>query len=187
MKRTLLALLMLTLLAPVAAHALPAVAVSYALTPLGADNYRVDYELQNLSEPGGINELMMFFNSDDMPGADFPPLAIAEPTGWTHTSPGEVIQPDPGHYAWSIDWFDNNPSDPGVLPGNSLAGFSVSFHWSNQTTVPGSQFFEAFASSPHEGNTTVPEPSSLLLIGFGATLFGLRKRVRSPFRRKEEN
>lgn len=179
MIRYCIALLMLVLV-PTAAMALPAVSVSYALTPLGSDNYRVDYTLDNLGEPGGINELLMFFNSSDTPGADYAPLAIPEPAGWTHTGLGAVIPPDPGHYAWAIDWFDADPSDPGVLPGSSLGGFSVAFHWSDPQVPPGSQFFEAFGTAPHEGHTVTPEPATLLLLGTGFTLLGLRKKFSSP-------
>ena len=186
MKRTLLALLLLTCVVPASALAVPAVSVTYTLTPLGSSDYRVDYILQNLAEPGGINELMMFFNSDDLPGADYPPVAIGEPAGWTHGSPGEVIPPAPGHYAWSIDWFDADLNDPGVLPGSSLGGFSVAFHWSDPVAGPGSQFFEAFGTVPHEGHTVTPEPASLLLLGAGFTLMGLRRRL-SPRRRQEGN
>jgi hypothetical protein len=156
------------------AHALPAVTLNYQLTSLGSDNYQLDYTLQNESAPGGINELILFFNGLDTPGADFPPLSISDPTGWTHTGEGAVIAPDPGHYAWSIDWVDADPNDPGVGEGSELDGFSVQFHWSDPEAPPGSQFFEAFGATPNEGLSAVPEPNSAALAACG---FGLLAAV----------
>ncbi len=170
------------------ARALPAVALDYNLTALGSDNYKLDYSLANLGEAGGINELILFFNSDDLPGADFPPLSIEDPAGWEHSGSGAVIPPDPGHYAWSVDWVDADPNDPGVVQGESLGGFSVSFHWSNPDAPPGSQFFEAFGARPNEGTTAVtPEPNALALMGSGFGMLGLAGYFRGRRRKVEES
>lgn len=155
------------------ASAMPAVALNYQITSLGSDNYQLDYTLQNQSAAGGLNELILFFNGSDTPGADFPPLSISDPTGWTHTGAGAVIAPDPGHYAWAIDWVDADPNDPGVAEGSELSGFSVQFHWSNPDETPGSQFFEAFGATPNEGLSAVPEPNSAALAACGFGLLAL--------------
>ena len=160
------------------ARALPAVALNYQLTSLGSDNYQLDYTLQNESAPGGLNELILFFNGSDTPGADFPPLSISDPTGWSHTGAGAVIAPDPGHYAWSIDWVDTDPNDPGVGQGSELGGFSVQFHWSDPDAPPGSQFFEAFGATPNEGLSAVPEPNSAALAACGFGLLAAANAMR---------
>lgn len=174
MTRRLLPLIVLLVATTVVqAHALPAVALSYNLTSLGSDNYKLDYTLENLGEVGGLNELILFFNSEDLPGADFAPINIDDPAGWEHSGLGAVIGPDPGHHAWSVDWVDADPSDSGVLPGESQGGFSVSFHWSNPDAPPGSQFFEAFGARPNEGMSVAPEPNALALMASGFGMLGM--------------
>ncbi len=170
MKRLVLTLALL-LIVPTMSRA-GAVTVIAVTTALGGGNYHFDYSLTNDGAAGGLNELWMFFNSDDAPGADFAPLAISEPLGWTHADPGAVIPPEIGHQAWSIDWVLTNPLDPGVLEGESLSGFGVDFHWSGQGE-PGPQFFEAFAYTPHEGTTVTPEPASMGLVAVGLGLLAL--------------
>ena len=128
----------------------------------------------------------MFFNSNDLPGADFAPITITDPAGWDHSGAGAVIPPDPGHYAWSIDWMLSNPADPGVVAGGSLDGFSTTVHWSNPDAPPGPQFFEAFGAAPNEGFSVVPEPGALMLLATGFGTLGLAGGLRRLRRKREE-
>ena len=169
------------------AQALPLVSLNYNVTALGSDNFRFDYLLTNAAEPAGLNELIVFFNSSDQPGADFPPIDVGDPTDWTHAGLGAVIAPDPGHYSWAVDWVLDNPSDPGVQVGETLGGFSATVHWSNPDAPPGAQFFEAFGAGPNEGYSVLPEPNALVLMASGFGVLGLAGRLRFLRAKRREN
>jgi hypothetical protein len=130
--------------------------------PGGYDVYRYDYTLTNNAVSPAVIELLVFFDSDPDSGVlflgdvtDFDNSsglgfngATTSPAGWLT----DVFE-DPDPSPWVVDFFNFDGSNI-VRPGESLAGFSVTFLWKG-SGVPGEQFFEAINGFAHEGKTTV--------------------------------
>ena len=155
--------------------------ITYGLESLGNDQWRYDYSVTNDSLVGGLSWFTVYFAADlydQLCGGSFEtPCGIA-PTaapGWDPI----VIHADP--LLPDLGFFDVSTAGPGIALGDTLGGFSVSFHWQGSGT-PGSQPFDFIVpgdealSIVESGFTTpqpvtsVPEPGSLPLLAIG--LFG---------------
>lgn len=157
--------------------------IEYTAEPLGGTSWRYDYTLFNDDTPSvPIEEFTIYFD-----GAYYANLtAAAGPTGWDIL----VIQPD---VAIPDDGFFDGLSLSGPAAGFPISGFSVTFDFLGPG-VPGIQAFDfadpATFATLSTGSTTlrsvpppppdgsVPSPSTLALVGFGAAMLGARKKRR---------
>lgn len=155
-----------------------AAVVSYNAVALGGTQWRYDYGV--MADIGGpaIDEFTIFFD----PAAYSNLAVLAAPAGWDALA----INPDPGIPA--DGFFDALALGVGIDPGNSLAGFSVSFDYLGAGS-PGSQRFEivdpdTFATidagltvplnDPIPGE--VPEPGGFALFGLALALLAKSRR-----------
>src|SRR5262245_16793248 len=178
MARTLAASLALLALTSTAAHA---TIINYETTNLGGATWRYDYTVTNDSLSSGISELTIFFAL-----GSYSSLSVAaSPADWDSlvAQPAPLI-PDDG-------FFDSLSLGGPLALGSSVGGFAVEFEWLGAGT-PGAQSFaivdpDTFASLETgftslrrtEPPTSVPEPTSLWLLGAGvATLLSSRRRAR---------
>lgn len=155
-----------------------AVAIEYAVAPLGGDSWRYDYTITNIGLPATFDELTVYFDV-----SQYTLLANAlAPPGWDLI----VVQPDAGIPS---NGFYDALSLFGAPGDATLSGFSVSFTYLGSGT-PGAQLFELIDSSDFslvQSGTTqlpgpvigVPEPSTLslmLLAGLLVMVWTLRSQ-----------
>lgn len=139
--------------------------ISYQATQLSDTTWRYDYSVDNDTLPTPIEELTIFFGLDQYASL----TDLATPSGWD----GFVAQPDP--LLPDDGFIDVLALSGGIVPGQSLDGFSVVFDWLLGGT-PGAQRFDIIDpvsfTVTDSGFTTlrsppasVPEPGSLALFG----------------------
>lgn len=162
----------------VSGHA-AATAITYEVTQLDGDTWRYDYTLDNDTLGSTLGEFTVYFGLGDYFNLD----ALITPAGWT----GFIAQPDP--LLPDDGFFDLLATNGGIPAGQSLGGFSIVFDWLASGT-PGSQRFdiiepESFTTLESgltiraSASTSVPEPSSLLLLIAGLVTISWMQRRRA--------
>jgi hypothetical protein len=142
--------------------AAPYTRICYQPTDLGSGRWQYTYDVCNISLSEEIEEFTIWFGVGsydnltvetlDPPAADWDEL---------------VWQPEP--FLGDDGGYDALAKNLNISIGQNVYGFAVSFDWLG-TGTPGSQFYEII--DPVDFHTidsgfTVPEPATLLLLGFG--------------------
>lgn len=165
-------------LAAVLAWDVNATVVTYETTSLGAGAWQYDYSVTNNTLLSPIEEVTIYFSLDLY--SDL--LSVGQPLNWGNV----VVQPDPSVPA--DGFLDSLTLSAAILPGQTLAPFSVQFTWLG-SGAPGSQFFEVVDpvtfTAMDSGTTTVFLPSlsvsepgtiPLAVLGFAVLLQLSRNR-----------
>ncbi len=127
----------------------------------GSNRWRYDYSLFNLSAPGAVNTLVVFFNSDGTLRAQPGPASVSSPPGWAST----FFAPPAGSQAWR-QRFRNLSTPLGV--GGQMAPYTVEFFWGDPT-LPGPQPYDAGFAAGSETGRTLPlaRPSPVIAVSWG--------------------
>jgi len=177
MKKTVLILILLTFLCmPTILHA---TTIHYDIQNLGGNSWEYTYSVTN--DPSSL------FNIDEFTiwytyGLYSNLMVTSSVPDWSEL----VVQPDS---LLGDGFYDALALVSGIAPGDTVAGFSVSFDWSG-TETPGSQFFEVVDPCTFEPldsgytrptqTSPVPEPGTLMLLSAGLTgIAFLRKRLKN--------
>ncbi|MBN8518012.1 MAG: hypothetical protein J5X22_00320 [Candidatus Accumulibacter sp.] len=118
-------------LAAILAWDVHATVITYETTNLGAGVWQYDYSVTNNTLLSPIEEITIYFPL----GLYFDLLSVFEPLNWDNL----VAQPDPSLPA--DGFLDSLTLSAAILPGQTLAPFSVQFTWLG-SGAPGSQSFE---------------------------------------------
>lgn len=125
------------------------------LGPNGEQRYRYDYTVTNNTVTPELGAFQAFFNSDpltQLPSGDRATLvSYSAPLGWEYVSE----MPKNADGQWSLNWDWDYSSGLDVVPGTSLAGFSVVFDWNDPNSVPPVQHVQVRNGSAHSGVTEV--------------------------------
>jgi hypothetical protein len=114
----------------------------------GTNLWRYDYVLYNWGTPQPIQQLYVFFNSDNA-SMDATWAGDAAPEGWTTA----VIGPFDPDYNWK-ERFRASSSAYYVVDADSLEGIAVEFTWT-RPYLPGSQIYDAVFSGGSESGLTM--------------------------------
>lgn len=157
-------------LAAVLAWDVNATVVTYETTSLGAGAWQYDYSVTNNTLLSPIEEITIYFPL----GLYSDLLSGSQPLNWDNI----VVQPDPSLPA--DGFLDSLTLSAAILPGQTLAPFSIEFTWLG-SGAPGSQFFEVVHPASFtvldSGTTTaflpppsVPEPGTIPLAILGVAV-----------------
>lgn len=188
MKRTYVFCVLLSYLLSAAAMGVQVTEITYETTDVGSGRWEYTYEVSNIDlwvnqQQVAIREFTIWFDDglyDNLSVTTPTPLS----TSWDeiHWQPEPLMQ-DPGAYDALI-----LPPSTGIGIGESLYGFSVDFDWLG-TGSPGSQYYEIINPDTFETidtGYTIPEPATVVLLGFGAVVFRQRKKILDrPLGRKQ--
>lgn len=167
-----------TLLLATWATSSQAIIIEYEVINNGADNYTYTYTISNNGTTGSA---ITGFGIDFDTGLYYEiSLTTGDVAGWDEIILGSIPSIAPANYdACSGDFLCDGP---GIGIGESVTGFQVTFDWLGAPGTPGSQSFYIYDATSFEiqeygntvlkqqtggGSTTVPEPSSLLLLVLG--------------------
>jgi hypothetical protein len=127
------------------------------LGPNGEQRYRYDYTVTNNEITPELGAFQVFFNSDLV--EPFPPtgdratlVAYGTPPGWEAVT----VMPKNDAGQWWLNWDWDYATGLDVVPGLSLAGFSVIFDWSDPNSTPPVQYCQARNGAAHGGVIEVP-------------------------------
>ncbi len=147
--------------------------VSYEAREFGGGQWEYTYEVANTgllvnSQPAAIKEFTIWFD-----WGLYSNLVVTTAAPLSNAWDQIVWQPEPVlHDAGGYDALANL-TNPGIAAGQSVKGFSVKFNWLGQGT-PGSQRYEIINPNTFQtidaGDTIIPEPATLLLLGLGGLL-----------------
>jgi hypothetical protein len=129
----------------------------------GNQTFRLDYTVENIDVPPTLAGFIVFFNTDNVDRAQL--VSYTAPAGWESVF---VTPEEPPDAFWNVQWDELNQTNR-IVPGQSLGGFSITFTWTDSTSLPSAQFFEAWNHDAHEGYTVVV-PGSSLLGSIGGTI-----------------
>jgi hypothetical protein len=112
----------------------------------GTNLWKYTYVVRNHGFSGGIYQVYVFFNSDNVLRATY--SSGAAPTGWTAT----YFAPSVGNNNWK-ERFRTFQQAYFVALGDSLSGFEVEFTWED-TLLPGPQNYDAISTAGSEPGVT---------------------------------
>ena len=133
----------------------------------GTNAWKYDYIVYNWGTPQPIQQVYMFFNSDNV-AMDATWTGDALPTGWTSQQIGP-FEPD---FNWK-ERFMASGSAYYIDTTDSLDGFSVEFTWT-KPILPGNQIYDAVFSGGSESGLTLHKTAP---IGTEPTSWGDIKRL----------
>ncbi len=141
--------------------------VSLSAVYLSGSTWQLAFRVTNASATKSIRNLSVYVSSS------FSSIALgpSQPVGWTAQSDGALL---PGFTGFS---FETVSSNPGIVPGGELGGFSVRV---DSPYIGASQFSSGvFAKLDQEllSPLSIPEAGSLLFICAGLALLALWSAV----------
>jgi hypothetical protein len=155
----------------------PDTQIRYDIADLGLGRWQYTYEVKNISLPEPISEFTIWFGI-----GSYDNLAIATLDPPANNWDEIVWQPEP--FLGDDGGYDALAKGLNINVGESVTGFSVSFDWMGVGT-PSSQFYEIVVpnTSPMQvidSGWTVPEPGTVVLLGFGAVWARRNLKSRGP-------
>ncbi len=171
MKRGVFAGVILGCLLATAAFSTPKTEIQYETTNLGSGKWQYTYDVRNISLTEEIKEFTIWFgigSYDNLTITTLDPPA----SNWDEL----VWQPEP--FLGDDGGYDAQAKGLNIGVGENVQGFAVSFDWLG-TGNPGSQYYEIIDPMDFhtiESGYTVPEPGTLLLLGFGSLILHRRNR-----------
>jgi len=143
--------------------------IEYDVSNISGNRFEYNYAINNDALSIPIEEFTIWFDVDL-----YENLVITTPEP-LRSQWDEIILDDTG-FGLPLG-YDSLFLNGGILPMETVSGFSVEFDWLG-TQIPGSQFFEIVNPITFEtidSGYTVPEPATFLLFGLGSLAL-LRKR-----------
>jgi hypothetical protein len=153
--------------------------VSYEAREFGGGQWEYTYEVANTgllvdNQPAAIKEFTLWFDwglYSNLVVTTAAPLSSAwDQIVW---QPEPVLQDDGGYDALA------ELTNPGIVAGQSVKGFSVKFNWLGQG-APGSQRYEIINPLTFEtidsGVTIIPEPASAAIMILGTVWMAAKRR-----------
>lgn len=144
--------------------------ISYTATDLGSDRWQYTYDVTNIGLEEEIEEFTIWFGLGSYYNLT---VETSDPPA---SSWDEIVwQPEEGLGDGGYDAVARNLN---IGVGETVSSFIVSFDWLGSGT-PGSQFYEIINPTDFttiDSGFTVPEPTSIVLIGLGSLFLLRRKR-----------